>query len=88
MFRTYKVNESYMIKFRDYQKSIIDKGTDILRKSRFLYLAMEVRTGKTLTSLGIIDVVGADNVLFVTKKKAIGSIESDYKALNPATIFM
>lgn len=84
MFRTYKVNESYMIKFRDYQQSIIDKGTDILRQSRFLYLAMEVRTGKTLTSLGIIDVVGADNVLFVTKKKAIGSIESDYKMLKPS----
>lgn len=84
MFRTYKVNESYMIKFRDYQQSIIDKGTDILRQSRFLYLAMEVRTGKTLTSLGIIDRVGADNVLFVTKKKAIGSIESDYKMLKPS----
>lgn len=73
-----------MIKFRDYQQSIIDKGTDILRQSRFLYLAMEVRTGKTLTSLGIIDRVGADNVLFVTKKKAIGSIESDYKMLKPS----
>jgi superfamily II DNA or RNA helicase len=84
VFRTYKVNESYMIKFRDYQQSIIDKGTDILRQSRFLYLAMEVRTGKTLTSLGIIDRVGADNVLFVTKKKAIGSIESDYKMLKPS----
>ena len=63
MFRAYKVNESYMIKFRDYQQSIIDKGTDILRQSRFLYLAMEVRTGKTLTSLGIIDRVAEKSIL-------------------------
>jgi len=44
---------------------------------------MQVRTGKTLTSLGICQNIGAKNVLFLTKKKAIGSIESDYKLLNP-----
>jgi hypothetical protein len=44
---------------------------------------MEVRTGKTLTSLGLADKLGRKNVLFVTKKKAIGSIESDYATLNP-----
>ena len=42
-----------MIEFRDYQTKIINKGTEIISNSRFLYLAMEVRTGKTLTSLGI-----------------------------------
>jgi hypothetical protein len=36
-----------MIKFRDYQKDIIGRGTDVLKKNGFLYLAMEVRTGKT-----------------------------------------
>ena len=45
---------------------------------------MEVRTGKTLTSLGIADKVKAVNVLFVTKKKAISSIEDDYQLLNPS----
>jgi hypothetical protein len=44
---------------------------------------MEVRTGKTLTSLGIAQKVGVKNVLFLTKKKAISSIESDYELLNP-----
>jgi methionine synthase I (cobalamin-dependent) len=39
---------------------------------------MEVRTGKTLTSLGISDKMGCKDVLFVTKKKAISSIEQDY----------
>ena len=42
-----------MIKFRDYQKEIIDKSLSVLLKHRFVYLAMEVRTGKTFTSLGI-----------------------------------
>ena len=71
------------IKFRDYQIDIINRGTEILENSWFLYLAMEVRTGKTLTSLGIAEKRGSDNVLFITKKKAISSIESDYKLLNP-----
>jgi hypothetical protein len=70
--------------FRDYQKTIIADGFNILSKHGFLYLAMEVRTGKTLTSLGIASKAGAKNVLFVTKKKAIGSIEADYEALAPS----
>ena len=44
---------------------------------------MEVRTGKTLTSLGIGQEMNVKSVLFVTKKKAISSIEKDYKALSP-----
>jgi hypothetical protein len=71
------------IKFRDYQYDIIRKGTEILTKSGFVYLAMEVRTGKTLTSLGIAEKIGSKNVLFLTKKKAISSIEGDYKLFNP-----
>ena len=71
------------MKFRDYQEKIIAKGSEILRRHHFLYLAMEVRTGKTLTSLGIADLMGAENVLFVTKKKAIGSVEADYALLSP-----
>jgi hypothetical protein len=70
-------------KFRDYQRTIISQGVGVLKAKRFLYLAMEVRTGKTLTSLGIADEIGAGNVLFLTKKKAISTIESDYAMLNP-----
>ena len=69
------------IKFRDYQNKIIVQGTEILRLKGFLYLAMEVRTGKTLTSLGIARLMNKKSLLFVTKKKAISSIENDYKAL-------
>ena len=70
-------------KFRDYQRTIISRGVEMIKSNRLLYLAMEVRTGKTLTSLGIADEVRVGNVLFLTKKKAISTIESDYAMLNP-----
>ena len=73
-----------MFKFREYQWRIIEKATDIVKNHRFIYLAMEVRTGKTLTSLGLAQSLDSKEVLFVTKKKAISSIESDYKMLNPS----
>lgn len=72
-----------MIELRPYQKNIVSKGVEILRKKGIVYLAMEVRTGKTLTSLAIARESDASNLLFVTKKKAIKSIQDDYKALNP-----
>jgi hypothetical protein len=71
-------------KFRDYQVDIIDKGIEILLKHKLLYLAMEVRTGKTLTSLGIANMVGVKDVLFITKKKAISSIVADFDLLKPS----
>jgi hypothetical protein len=70
------------IQLRPYQQQIVEQGFGILNKYRFLYLAMEVRTGKTLTSLAIADKMGACNVLFVTKKKAIDSIQGDFDKLN------
>ena len=72
-----------MMKFRDYQLDIISKGVNIIRSSGFLYLAMEVRTGKTLTSLGIATLIKVKDVLFITKKKAISSIADDYDMLEP-----
>tara|TARA_R110000796_G_scaffold51680_8_gene121957 strand:- start:6624 stop:7862 length:1239 start_codon:yes stop_codon:yes gene_type:complete len=72
-----------MLELRPYQKDIIDKGHSIVLLKGFVYLAMEVRTGKTLTSLGIAQKLGVQNVLFLTKKKAISSIEHDYGLLNP-----
>lgn len=73
-----------MIQFRDYQKKIIDKGSEIIRTKRFVYLSMEVRTGKTLTALGILDkMMSVNKALFITKKKAISSIESDFDLLKP-----
>ena len=63
---------------RDYQVEIATKASNILRSKGIVYLAMEVRTGKTLTSLEVAKLYDAQNVLFLTKKKAIRSIEKDY----------
>lgn len=66
------------MKLRPYQIEISNKATDILKRLKIVYLAMEVRTGKTLTSLNVAELYGTKNVLFLTKKKAIKSIEDDY----------
>ena len=50
------------MKFRDYQADIIERGSKIIKEKSFLYLAMEVRTGKTLTSLGIASKIKSSNV--------------------------
>ena len=74
------------ITLRPYQQVIVEKTCKLLRDApRFAYLSMEVRTGKTLTALSALDCVGGvTTVLFVTKKKAIGGIQKDYKALAPS----
>jgi len=71
------------ITLRPYQKEIAQETCIHLFNSGFVYLAMEVRTGKTLTSLSAANMMNAEDVLFITKKKAISSIEGDYKLLAP-----
>lgn len=75
------------MELRSYQKEIVGKAVDILCKHRFVYLAMEVRTGKTLTSLSIAEEMGVKSVLFLTKKKALGSIGEDANKLCPSYEF-
>ena len=67
-----------MIVLRDYQEKISDDACDIIEEHGFVYLAMQVRTGKTLTALSTVKKRGYKSVLFVTKKKAIDSIRDDY----------
>lgn len=76
------------MEFRDYQKTIIKKGVKQCLLRRWCYLSMEVRTGKTLTALGIASELGGTKkrVVFVTKKKAIPSILEDVKTLNNDSI--
>ena len=71
------------MELRDYQKTIVEKAIPIILETGFVYLAMEVRTGKTLTSLYIAEALSKRSVLFITKKKAISSIDKDYDLLNP-----
>jgi len=66
------------MELRPYQEKLSTKGVEILKQKKIVYLAMEVRTGKTLTALNTAKLFGAKNVLFLTKKKAISSIQWDY----------
>lgn len=70
-----------MIQLREYQIEISNKAVQILNKLKIVYLAMEVRTGKTLTALNTAELYKAKKVLFLTKKKAINSILSDFNQL-------
>lgn len=68
---------------RPYQVDISMRGADIIARHNILCLAMEVRLGKTYTSMEVCRLSGAKNVLFLTKKKAISSIQSDYDTMQP-----
>lgn len=67
-----------MANLRDYQVRIANDASDILQRKGLVYLAMQVRTGKTLTALQTCKNYGANKVLFITKIKAFSSIKNDY----------
>jgi hypothetical protein len=79
--------KSNTFSLRDYQDDIANRSVEIINDHGFVYLAMEVRTGKTLTALSICDRVdGVENVLFLTKKKAIKSITDDSDKVCPGYV--
>lgn len=67
-----------MKQLREYQIDLSQKAVEILRDKHIVYLQFSVRTGKTATALETCRLFGAKRVLFLTKKKAIGSIQQDY----------
>lgn len=67
---------------REYQQQIAEQATTTLKQYGLVYLAMQVRTGKTHTALEIAKRMHSQYVLFLTKKKAIASIERDYHEAN------
>jgi len=66
---------------RPYQIDISNRAAGIIRKYGLVYLAMQVRTGKTVTALLTAEKVGAEVILFLTKKKVISGILEDHKQL-------
>ena len=68
-----------MKELRGYQIDNSIKAAEILKNYGLVYLAMQVRTGKSSTALEVCKLNKYDKVLFLTKKKAIGNIKSDYK---------
>ena len=80
---------------RKYQEEISTEAAKLLQWVKIVYLAMQVRTGKTLTALLTAEKYGARSVLFLTRKKAISSItndqedaEGDFEKLNPSYKFI
>jgi len=71
-----------MMELRPYQIDLANQIADKVNKVKICYLAAEVRTGKTLSTLESCKILGVNSVLFLTKKKAISSIEKDYNAMN------
>lgn len=75
---------------RDYQETISTDAAKMLEWLKIVYLAMQVRTGKSATALATCEKFGAKNVLFITKKKAKSSIKNDddvsgdYDKMNPS----
>jgi len=63
---------------RDYQIRISTDASEILASKKLVCIFAMVRTGKTLMALQTCQNFKAKSVLFITKKKAISSIESDY----------
>ena len=61
---------------RDYQIEAVKQGSEILAIRKILIVNFEVRLGKTFIALELAK--NYKNVLFITKKKAISSIEKDY----------
>lgn len=79
-----------MIELRDYQHRIAEEAAVLLLTKGIAYLAMQVRTGKTITALQTARLFfrhrnygRRPSVLFLTKKKAISSIAADARRLSP-----
>jgi len=67
-----------MHNLRPYQIKISTEASEILIRKKLVFLAMQVRTGKSLTALQTCQNVGAKKVLFITKIKAFSSVQDDY----------
>ena len=66
------------MELRPYQEKLSAQGVEILKHKKIVYYCCEVRIGKTIIALNTAKLFGAKKVLFITKKKAISSIQFDY----------
>lgn len=65
---------------RPYQKKAVAQLVGVISQHNIAYLVGDVRTGKTLTSLTVAQLLPeTETVVFITSKSAIPDIEADYK---------
>jgi len=66
------------MQLRQYQQDISTAACELLKEYKIAYLNMQVRTGKTITAFETVKKLGVKEIVFVTKKKAMSSVEKDY----------
>jgi len=71
----------------DYQVQLAAEAAEILREHMMVYLAMEERTGKTLTSILVAESLQVNNILVITKKKALDGWNETLAKYNPSKRF-
>jgi superfamily II DNA or RNA helicase len=65
-----------------HQEQISNQALEILRNQGLVYLSMEERTGKTLTAILTCEKTKAQNILIITKKKALKGWEDTLEAFS------
>lgn len=65
-----------------HQIDIANKAYEILKNHMIVYLSMEERTGKTLTSILLCEKTKAKNILIITKKKALAGWDDTFRRFN------
>jgi len=68
------------MKAYSHQTRIADESYKVLKAYGLIYLSMEERTGKTLTSILVCEMSKAKNILIITKKKALTGWEETLQA--------
>lgn len=73
---------------RPEQRTVVDQAKAIMKVKNIVYLACEVRVGKTIISLTLSKEIGWRKVCFITKLNAISSIQADYEKIGrPFEVF-
>ena len=62
-----------------HQIDIANKAYQVLKEHMIVYLAMEERTGKTLTSILVCEQTKAERILIITKKRALDGWDDTFR---------
>lgn len=69
------------MELRQHQIEAVDQARRVIGQHGVVYLACEMRVGKSMMALALADAVGAGRVLFVTPKAAMASAKGDFEAM-------